>query len=270
VIVTKAIKLEGLRFIQFNGLRKFNEDEPRDEKGEWTSGGVAVLFEPSAGYIQGLRSDLRARAQELGTFKTSDEVFALGYRESDPVTFAMAEHVEKATDRDTMLKVMGSQLTWGTGHEVAAGEWLGAQALGASKEMSRTTAHAIKSSGIVMSPKLEAGYRARTAFAQAWIEKTYGKEITVYRGIKGKQSKGIEESGNHDVALGVRGLASFSVSRFAASSFAGKTGKVLTATIKPSDVFSTNEIGLKNVVRYGQDSGELVVMNSGKTRAVKW
>ncbi len=106
------------------------------------------------------------------------------------------------------------------------------------------------------------------SFTQTFVEKHYGKEVTLYRGVVGDYADTLR--GKSSAKVGMYGLSSWTTdkrvaSRYAKDVTAGKKGVVLKATVPTSQLFShhaTNsvfkEYKYKEVVLYSK-TGSLSV-----------
>jgi len=232
------------------------EKHPRDEgSGEFTDkGGGGQRASPE--YVKKLRDELRKTPTERMSSAMSD----LAYRSEDPLTYAMAEQVEKASTRDAMLQAMQSHLSWSSSPSADPYNWAAAAALGAKGSKPRVEK-------VQLDAPTLAAFKARTKFVQDWARKEHGEKIVVYRGIKGEQARKLGDA--DEVDLKVHMLSSFTTLRRKATDFAGKNGVVLQTTITPDDVFMANDLGAKSIQRFSDDHGELVVMSKGPTRKAK-
>lgn len=235
-----------------------------------------VQLAPSTEYVTTLRTELRQEVQKAlarGSLTGGSEaVTDLAYRSSDLTTFAMAQHVEAKAGRQAMLRALASGTEWNTQYAVASNEWLAAHRLGANQTMRASTKTAVKARAEEFTDEMRAAMEARTQFVRAWAKQNYGDEITVYRGVKGKQAKQILASGAETVELDVYGLSSWTTSRSKARAFAGNRGVLLETKVKAKDVFWSNALGAKGIVRFADDSGELVVTTAknARTARVAW
>lgn len=278
------------------------EAHPREPAGE-EGGGQFTAAGGGVGPME-LPEDQRASMQKKFAKRLGDKsshrgldndtvLYAFGAplraENQSPETWALADHIAKATDDDTMLNVLHSQNTWSLNWVGATREWRAADAAGGNGTYSRGTKDAFEDPERFTSEErkktrpLEAkeqkAFEARRQFVQEYFRKKYGDEVTVYRGIRGPQAKKIKENygAKDEIDLPVYGLSSWSVSPGAASDFAmtGKasrqkfTGVVVKTTIKPEDVWLLpREVGPTDVIRFSEDRGEIVTLNKNKTRKV--
>ena len=229
------------------------------------SGKEMEYLKPDLAYVAELQGDLRGRARSL-MGDSQEAAYHLGFRTQSEDDLALAKFVESATDRETMLGTMGSQYRWNIDHTGAAAEWAAAKALGGNGSGGST-----KKEPTLSQKELDA-YTARQEFTQDFVRANYGNEIEVYRGIKGLQAKKLREAiegGASEADVSVRSLASYSVSFKDAQEFAGGKGAVFKVKVKASDVWSTNELGVRDVVRFKEDRKEFVMLNRAKTVRVK-
>jgi 2'-5' RNA ligase len=292
-----TVKLEGARGVEdgdFNGVRRYIEErlkslkserdvsgEARDNEGKWTTGSVAsgedVKLKPTPEYVNDLRRDARSRIQSekdrgVRDYAVRDIYFALGHRADDPELFALAEHIEKASDRSTMFDVLESGIKWNGAYHEADKEWGAARALGANTAVPK----GLKPSALT--DKEQRAFRARTEFVQAHVRahasmyELDGDEITVYRGIKGAQGKLVNAATSDEVDFGVRGLSSWTPHRGSAQLFAGRgsTGAVVATRAKLSDVFWVNNVmSSARIVNFSDDSYEVVLKSAQPVRRSK-
>ena len=246
---------------------RYSEDQPRDSHGRFGEGS-SVKTEPDVAYAKGLSDRLKEQYNQKGAYgSVPDAVSSLAFRTPyDDPSFAMAQHMEAAGGQDAMVAAMSSGMDWNTYPDGATKEWQAAQAQGANTSISNTTRDALKNAE-PLTEKEKAAFAARTQFVQAKVEKEHGAEFTVYRGVNGAYAQKLK--GLDDVAMPVRGLTSFTTDKRYAYDFAGKNGVVVSATVKASDVFWTNESAPNRVVRYENDRGEKVILSKGPTMAVK-
>ena len=242
-------------------------EHPRDERGRFAR-------KPSAGYMAEVKADANARiAAEIKRtgvgYAGADVYYALGKRQSDEETFALAEHVEKASDREAMYRALGSQSEWNTKWATAIDEWNAAHGLGANGAMSRTTRDELKGSKPLSDVEL-AAFSARMEFVQDIVGERIGKTLTLYRGFRGAYARKVLAAvGTDDVVdLPVYGLSSWTDNPRRAREFAGKAGVVVKATVSLSDVWNASGIGVQNVTRFSDDHGEVVTLNREATRRV--
>lgn len=261
--------------MRFTGMKKFDPDQPRDENGRWGEGGRGkeVSMKASEEYALGLKQELRSRANAAGLRAKMVET-ALGYRtEIGDTSFAMAEHVEERSSRAAALSSIESQMAWGTNFAGAAKEWQAAEKLGGSGSKGLAARSAVKESPPLSDDEVSA-FRARQEFTQVYVRDQFaGKidaegNIELYRGVSGSQGRKIREAGGQEVDLAVHSLSSFTLSRRDAEDFArGKNGVVLKVKVPVKDLWSAPRMTSPHqVIRFSEDSGELVVLNSAKYR----
>jgi hypothetical protein len=166
---------------------------------------------------------------------------------------------------------MDSEKAWGTGWAAATDEWQAAQALGANDSVSKATREEISSRGKPLSDTDLSAFRERGSLLQTSLADEHPSgEVELYRGIKGAQAKKLGGEVGGEVELGVHGLSSWSTSRSVAAEFSGKSGRILSTTVKIKDVWSTGEhIMAHQIIRFSDQHGEYVIKTSGKTRAAR-
>lgn len=231
---------------------------PGEVGGSGGGGSSFISTEEGKKYSLSLKQDLRQRADKIKDPEKREAAFHLGFRTGDSTDFEMANKIEGVSDRDTMLKVTGSQASWNTSPEAAQTEWNGAVALGATPVLPR----GMKTQQI--SEKEKSAFKARKEFTEQYVRKEFGEEITVYRGISGAQSRKIKEalnSGADKIEVGVRGLQSFTTNVSAAREFSGNNGVIISTKIKPSEVWSYNGLGVRGPISFSEDRSELVVLH---------
>ena len=227
--------------------------------------------EPSSGYRKSSAEKALA-AEKAGDRR--EIVSYIAYRqfrdESSGKPMQMIEEVERASSTESMYRAMQSGNDWqgAGGWESAADEWAAAQALGANTESSRATKQAIASMK-ELSEQDVAAFDARRKFAVESLRKEFGDEVTLYRGVKGAQAKKIKESGEDEVELGVRSIASFATIRGSAEDFAGKNGVVVEVKVPVEDAWMVRGVMPRGIVSFSDDAGEVVLMNRDKTRKAR-
>jgi HK97 family phage portal protein len=227
--------------------------------------------EPTSGYRKSSAEKALA-AEKAGDRR--EIVSYVAYRqfrdESSGKPMQMIEEVEKASSTESMYRAMQSGNDWqgAGGWESAADEWAAAQALGANAGTSRATKQAI-SSMKELSEQDVAAFEARRKFAVESLRAEHGDEVTLYRGIKGSQAKKIKESGEEEVELGVRSIASFATVRGSAEGFAGKNGVVVEVRVPVEDAWMVRSAMPRRISSYSDDAGEVVLMNRANTRKAR-
>lgn len=107
------------------------------------------------------------------------------------------------------------------------------------------------------------------SFQQAYIEKHYGKTMTVYRGVHGDQASTVLASAKGGKAsVGTYSLSSWSTDKGLATTYAkqGKgKGAIMTAKVKTSDMFSHNK---SNSALKALSSAEVIVHTKTGSRDV--
>ncbi len=253
----------GLTWVGLDGS-KFLGATDHDERGRFTGpggGGGKPSLAPSKEYPGKLRQELRSsKPVNKMSYAESD----LAFRSEDPLTFAMAEHMEKTAGRDAMLKGLEAQSQWNTNPETDGKDWHAAMKMGANSSVTGTVKSSMKEQSL--SDAEFRAIQARTEFTQEWARQTHGEEFTVYRGVKGKFAK---ELGEGETDMPVRGLTSFTTSRAAAREFAGKSGRIVETKVRADEVFISNELGAKGITRFSDDRGELVILSKDSARKVR-
>jgi hypothetical protein len=261
----------------WDSVLRYDPDQPRDEQGRFGSTGSAPAASPE--YVSDLVSDLRARAQrvEREGRRPPSEVLALGYRalqDNEGLALALAERMEKSSgSRESMLRATASLGQWATNWDSgAADEWAAAQALGANKTLAKHTREVVAERPGLSGADLKA-YEERTEFVQEYARANVFKgeeEVEVFRGVRGAYAKRIpgEPGAEHD--LKVYGLTSWTTSARKAQDFAGRGGTVVATKVKLKDVWNVQEIiNSTSIVRYSDDTGEVVVKSDASTRKVR-
>lgn len=211
-------------------------------------------------YAKDLKDDLSKRKPASG----SHEAEAVRYLATtqNPADLAMAKHVEAATDRDTMLEVMGAQASWFKSPEEAPMEWAGAVAVGAADNPPPGVAP------VTLTDKQKTAYKARVEFTQAYIREQMGDSFLLERGVGGEYTKNLPESGGE---VPTRGLSSWTTDSFAASQFINSpTGGIMGRTVHPEEVFSTAAVGVKPEKHYKDDAKEIVTFHKKKTMRIDY
>ena len=234
-------------------------------------GGGTVSMKPSDGY----RKDAAAKAADAAKQGDRREIVSYiqhrQFRDSgSDGPMAMIEHVEGKSSTQSMYRAMESGNEWqGTAWESATDEWAAAEKLGGNGSASKTTKELLAKSA-AMSESDVSAFAARREFAVAALRAEHGDEVTLYRGIKGAQARKIRESGQEDVDLGVRSLASFATSRTSAAGFAGKNGVVVEVKVPVEDAWMVRDVmPCRMIHNFSDDAGEVVLLNKKKTRKAK-
>jgi hypothetical protein len=250
-----------------------------------------VPAKPTSKYREEIRAWATAEEKRYGGVISSPDgvvILSSPYRATDQ-TDAMAQFMEKRSSRASMVRALSSQTSWNMGGGWA--EWAAAAKICGREAPPQPESYYGKPEPDLSDDDLKA-YKARMEFIQAHIRHQYGDEITVFRGLKGAFARKVKEAavqvarevGNHfEAELPVRELSSWTPSQSTAEDFAygytrsgrNKHGKgiVVSMTMKTDDVFNSNEVGAKNVIRFTDDHDELVMLGrepTVKVRIVQW
>jgi len=247
-----------------------------------------VPLKPTPKYREAIRAWATAEEKKHGgVIGSPDGVVILSspYRATDE-TDAMAEYMEKRSSRESMVRALSSQTSWNMGGGWA--EWAAAAKI-VGRELPKQSGGFYHRDEPELSDDDLKAYEARAEFIQARIRERYGDEIMVFRGLKGAFARKVKEAAvkvdepgggyHYEAELPVRELSSWTPSARTAGDFAygynrrgqQKHGKgcVVSMQMKTDDVFNSNEVGAKNVIRFTDDHDELVMLGREPTVTVK-
>lgn len=254
-------------------IDNYDPDQERDENGRWTSGGGGGGDKAGSEYTQGLKKEVEKNFLKKGNvdgFMSTDD--------SHP-SFRMAQAVEGATDRETMMKVVKSQMDWQSSPSKAVDEWKAARALGMSEAVPQDVKAQLEQNPEMDRKTLKA-FMAREEFTQAFLREKYAGQIdsedriTLYRGVSGPQAREIQRLKKDDIDVGVHGLSSFSTDIQSARDFAfvvskSLRGAVLEVKVPVKEVWAAPQDLSPQGFKYLNDRGEVVVRSKTGTRSAR-